>query len=548
MNELKHDLMQKFKPSDRFEPSIEKQLPIKQLSIEDDILLTLDRNAFARDGDRILFSRAFRRLQHKAQVFSNESGDHFRTRLTHTLEVSQISRSLARYLQADEYLTEAIAIGHDIGHTPFGHQGERVLDDVMMGEDDLGLIKCHFDFGGFKHNYNSLRVLDIVQSKFEKHDGLNLSWQVLEGILKHTKVKRHSSRNNKAKSWNIDLFISNPSLKDRLYLIYGHSVTLEGQIVTIADEIAQRQHDIDDGLRYTKLRMEVDTVYRDIIKICQEIIKDETLATKEQYIKAIELLNELKKKLTANCESKNSLFKNDSLVRDIIEYFILDVFNYSREVIQNGVQLINDGDRRILDKKIIDFSPIGKMFNDKLEALVKNRILNSYEVNKFDGKSRFIVRQLFKAYYTNPLQMPSYALYRLEGNLNRKADTCKIKLLLEDGTKTEMKKIDFKTMDRAIVKPLISSLKLEKINVNVEVPDDSKDLFEELADEKEISKQFYCKLKELNDGKDDNSNQSVFLKCLLGNHYMYLATICDYISGMSDNYAKKEYKELYLVD
>ncbi len=103
-------------------------------------------------------------------------------------------------------------------------------------------------------------------------------------------------------------------------------------------------------------------------------------------------------------------------------------------------------------------------------------------------------------------------------------------------------------MDRAIVKPLISSLKLEKINVNVEVPDDSKDLFEELADEKEISKQFYCKLKELNDGKDDNSNQSVFLKCLIENHYMYLATICDYISGMSDNYAKKEYKELYLVD
>ena len=542
MNELKHDLMQKFKPADRFKPSIEKQL-----SIEDDILLTLDRNEFARDGDRILFSRAFRRLQHKAQVFSNESGDHFRTRLTHTLEVSQISRSLARYLQADEYLAEAIAIGHDIGHTPFGHQGERVLDDVMMGEDDLGLIKCHFDFGGFKHNYNSLRVLDIVQSKFEKQDGLNLSWQVLEGILKHTKVKRTSSRNNKAKSWDIDLFISNPSLKDRLYLIYDHSVTLEGQIVAIADEIAQRQHDIDDGLRYTKLRMEVNKVYEDIIKICQEII-DEALATKEQCTKAIQLLRDLKTKLTVNSESKNRLFKNDSLVRDIIEYFIFDVLNYSRGVIQNGVKLINDGDRRILDKKIIDFSPIGKKFNDKLEAIVKNRILNSYKINKFDGKSRFIIRQLFKAYYTNPLQMPSYALYRLEGNLNQKADTCKIKLLLEDGNKTEMKKIDFKIMGRAIVKPLISSLKLEKINVNVEVPVDLKYLFGESSDEKEISKQFYCKLKELNGGKDDNSNQAVFLKCLIDNHYMYLATICDYISGMSDNYAKKEYKELYMSD
>ncbi len=391
-----------------------------------------------------------------------------------------------------------------------------------------------------------MRVLDIVQSKFEKHDGLNLSWQVLEGILKHTKVKRYSSRNNKAK-WDIDLFISNPSLKDRLYLIYDHSVTLEGQIVAIADEIAQRQHDIDDGLRYTKLRMEVNTVYNDIINICQEIIKDETLATKEQYTKAIKLLSDLKIKLTANRDSKNSLFKNDSLVRDIIEYFILDVFNYSRGVIQNGVKLINDVDRRILDKKIIDFSPIGKMFNDKLEALVKNRILNSYEVNKFDGKSRFIVRQLFKAYYTNPLQMPSYALYRLERNLKQKADTCKIKLLLEKGNTTEMKGINFKTMDRAIVKALISSLKLEKINVNVEVPVDLKYLFEESSDEKEISK-FYYKLKELNAGMDDNSNQAVFLRCLIDNHYMYLATICDYISGMSDNYAKKEYKELYMVD
>lgn len=542
MNDLKHDLIQKFEPSDRFNQSIEEHLPI-----EDDILSTIDRSEFARDRDRILFSRAFRRLQHKTQVFSNESGDHFRTRLTHTLEVSQISRSLARYLQADEYLVEAIAIGHDIGHTPFGHQGERVLDDVMMGEDDLGLIKCHFDFGGFRHNYNILRVLDIVQSKFENHDGLNLSWQVLEGILKHTKVKRHSSRNNKAKSWDIDLFISNPSLKDRLYLRYDHSVTLEGQIVAIADEIAQRQHDIDDGLRYTKLRMEVDIVYKDIIKICQEIIKDETLATKEQYTKAIKLLRDLEIKLTANRDSKNSLFKNDSLVRDIIEYFILDVFNYSRGVIQNGVKLINDVDRRILDKKIIYFSPIGKMFNDKLEALVKNRILNSYEVNKFDGKSRFIVRQLFKAYYTNPLQMPSYALYRLERNLKQKADTCKIKLLLEKGNTTEMKGINFKTMDRAIVKALISSLKLEKINVNVEVPVDLKYLFEESSDEKEISK-FYYKLKELNAGMDDNSNQTVFLRCLIDNHYMYLATICDYISGMSDNYAKKEYKELYMVD
>lgn len=544
MNELKHDLMQKFEPSDRCKPSIEKELPI-----EDDVLPTIDRNEFARDRDRILFSRAFRRLQHKAQVFSNETGDHFRTRLTHTLEVSQISRSLARYLQADEYLAEAIAIGHDIGHTPFGHQGERVLDDVMMGIDNLGLIKNHFDFGGFKHNYNSLRVLDIGQSKFEHDDGLNLSWQVLEGILKHTKVKRPGSCTSQTKSWDIERFISNPSLKERLYLMYDHSVTLEGQIVAIADEIAQRQHDIDDGLRNEKLRMEVNAVYKNIIDICQEIIDDETTATKEQCTKEIKLLNDLKIKLSANSKSKKNLFKKDSLVRDIIEYFILDVRNNALKIIQNGVQLENDENRRILklDQKIVDFSTIGQKFNDELEELVKNRILNSYEVNKFDGKSRFIIRQLFKAYYTNPLQMPSYALYRLEKSL-QEADTCKIKLILENGKTTEMKGINFDTMNRAKVKALISSLKLEEINTNVEVPEKLKYLFREVNDEKEVKDVFYLELKNLNDGKEDNSKEAAFLKCLLENHYMYLATICDYISGMSDNYAKKEYKELYLVD
>jgi len=207
-----------------------------------------------------------------------------------------------------------------------------------------------------------------------------------------------------------------------------------------------------------------------------------------------------------------------------------------------------------LDKKIIDFSPIGKMFNDELEALIKNRILNSYEVNKFDGKSRFIIRQLFKAYYTNPLQMPSYALYRLEKNLKQKADNCKIKLLLEKRNTTKIVDVNFKTMDRAIVKVLISSLKLEKINVNVEVPEELKHLFKKENDKKEdknkkeFNDEFYQKLRDLNEGKGDNSNQAIFLKCLIENHYMYLATICDYISGMSDNYAKKEYKELYLVD
>lgn len=236
---MKHELKQQFQKSDRLNNKIEEKLPLKCQILND-----TERSEFARDRDRILFSRPFRRLQHKAQVFSNEKGDHYRTRLTHTLEVCQISRSLARYLDANEDLAEAIALGHDIGHAPFGHQGERVLDEVMSGEDNLGLIKYPLNLGGFNHNYNSIRILDVVQSKYENYEGLNLSWQVLEGILKHTKTKS---------KWDIKRFVNNESLIGKLHLDSKFSVTLEGQIVEVADEIAQRQHDIDDGLRNKEL-------------------------------------------------------------------------------------------------------------------------------------------------------------------------------------------------------------------------------------------------------------------------------------------------------
>lgn len=541
----KHSLAQQFKETDRFNLSVENQL-----TIQNDSIPTFERSEFARDRDRILFSRAFRRLQHKAQVFSNETGDHYRTRLTHTLEVSQISRSLAINLQADEYLAEAIAVGHDIGHTPFGHQGERVLDEIMMGKDNLGTIKYHFDFGGFKHNFNSLRVLDVGQLKFDNCDGLNLSWQVLEGILKHTKTKRTGADKSKVKSWDIKNFISHSSLEERFYLEYNHSVTLEGQIVAIADEIAQRQHDIDDGLRNEKLKMDIDVVYSDILKICQEIVDNSEVKSQQHLTEELKSLSNLKEKLSRNLKSSNRLFKNDSLIRDIIEYFIIDVSNNTFYSIQAGIELTDDNDRKILkvDKKVVDFSPIGHEFNDRLETLVKNRILNSYEINKFDGKSSFIIRQLFKAYYTNPLQMPSYALYRLQKELIQNAKTCKIKLLLENEKTADMENIDFKTMNRAKVKALLNSLKLKELSNNIEIPDGLEDLFQESDIKDGIYTKFDQKLRDLNERKVDDFKEAAFLKCILENHHMYLISICDYIAGMSDNYAKKEYKELYLVD
>ncbi|MDI3486084.1 MAG: dGTPase [Methanolobus sp.] len=543
---MKHKLKQEFQPSDRLNKEVEKKLPLSCKILDD-----IERSPFSNDRDRILFSRPFRRLQHKAQVFSNETGDHYRTRLTHTLEVSQIARSLARYLDANEDLVEAIALGHDIGHTPFGHQGERVLDEVMSGEDKLGLIKYPLNFGGFKHNFNGLRVLDVVQSKFEDYEGLNLSWQVLEGILKHTKIKRHKDCEEHENCWDIKRFVSNQSLIERLYMKYEFSVTLEGQIVAIADEIAQRQHDIDDGLRNKELGFQLSKLYEEIDNIIDSIIlktSQHADVNKEHLDDLIELLTRLKYNLLESKENTN-LLKTDYLVRNIIEYFILDVYANSRVNIFTNQKLIQDGERNILQANVVDFSPLGKQLNKELEKVVKYRILNSYEVNKFDGKSRFIIRQLFKAFYTNPLQMPSYALDRLAKELKQ---NCKIKtvVLTIENESISLDSIDFNKLSRSEVKILISSLKLENLNGYLEAPPKLKSILRTPENEHGINEEFYRVLKPINSLESDKIDTDIekLLKCLVENHYAYLSTICDYIAGMSDNYAKNEYKKLYLVE
>lgn len=173
------------------------------------------RTAYQRDRDRIVHSTAFRRMEYKTQVFLPHEGDHFRTRLTHTLEVAQISRSMARNLGLNEDLAEAIALVHDLGHTPFGHAGEDILDSLMT------------DSGGFNHNLQSLRVVDFLEQRYPEHPGLNLTYEVREGIVKHESKHKTIPQEFSA----------------------GERPTLEAQLVDIADEIAYNAHDIDDGLR-----------------------------------------------------------------------------------------------------------------------------------------------------------------------------------------------------------------------------------------------------------------------------------------------------------
>ena len=199
------------------------------------------RPAFQRDRDRIVHSRAFRRLKHKTQVFVPHLADHPRTRLTHTLEVAQAGRTIARALALNEDLVEATALGHDLGHTAFGHTGETVLKEILAGQ--VSEVSLPPDVvaaaGTFKHNYQSLRVVDLLEHRYER-PGLGLTDQVREGILKHT-------------SWSEDFDFPLPNPEG---LALADACHFEGQVVAVADEIAQQTHDLEDGIRAGSVRLD----------------------------------------------------------------------------------------------------------------------------------------------------------------------------------------------------------------------------------------------------------------------------------------------------
>lgn len=205
------------------------------------------RSAFQRDRDRIIHSTAFRRLQYKTQVFLRHEGSHYRTRLTHSLEVSQITRSVARHLRLNEDLAEAVALAHDLGHTPFGHAGERALNYAME------------PFGGFDHNLQALRVVTILENRYAAHDGMNLTWETLEGILKHNgPLPEHPPVNLGFIPQEFDL---QP---------FTHA-SLEAQVAAIADDVAYNAHDIDDAVRAGLIEPEtlidlplVGPIYREV--------------------------------------------------------------------------------------------------------------------------------------------------------------------------------------------------------------------------------------------------------------------------------------------
>jgi dGTPase len=322
------------------------------------------RTEYARDRDRIIHSRAFRRLKHKTQVFVPYEGDHFRTRLTHTIEVSQIARSAARFLNLNEDLTEAIALGHDLGHTPFGHSGERVLDRLLR--------ESHPDAGGFKHNYQSVRVVDRLEKRYEE-PGLNLTHDVREGILKHTTWKR-----------------SFPfPLEFRDGLRFDSGGTLEAQVVNWCDEIAQQTHDLEDGLPLAE----------------------------EEAIESLEISRLVR---AARPAERDRTVRRSSLIRGMIAVLTADLVETSRARIEQWLEQsgISTPDafyarRDRLPADLAGFSQRGQLFYRELKDFVYRHIIHSFPVSRYDGHARRALTGIFQAYRDNPRLLPDYVLLGL---------------------------------------------------------------------------------------------------------------------------------------
>ena len=317
------------------------------------------RSAFQRDRDRIIHSAAFRRLEYKTQVFVNHEGDMFRTRLTHSIEVAQISRTIARALGLNEDLVEAIALAHDLGHTPFGHAGQDALN------------ACLRDHGGFEHNLQSLRVVEVLEERYADFPGLNLTYETREGILKHC------SRANARELG---------PLGERF--LNGGQPSLEAQVANLADEIAYNNHDVDDGLRAGLL--DIDTL-AEAVFFCEQY---ETVRARWPALSGRRIVHET--------------------IRAMINRQATDLLDTSRAAIETARPDSPD-DVRGRREPLICFS--ASMFEQhrELKRLLRRRLYRHYRVHRMSMKAQRIVKALFHAFFDDPRSLPHDAQGRMEG-------------------------------------------------------------------------------------------------------------------------------------
>ncbi len=313
------------------------------------------RSPFQRDRDRVIHCHAFRRLEYKTQVFVYHEGDHYRTRLTHSIEVAQISRTIARALGLNEDLSEAIALAHDLGHPPFGHSGEKVLNRLMK------------DAGGFEHNAHSLRLVDELEKRYPGFNGLNLTWETRDGIAKH--------------STEHDTQLPGRDLDD------GLSACLEAQIVDLADEIAYNNHDIDDGLSSRML----DPL----------------------TLNGLEIWRTNMEKVRARGETVDEKILTYQTIIGIINAQVTDLVSLvSTRIREEEIVSLEDVRRR--KGPIAGFSPEMARMNRELKAFLMKNLYHHYRVIRMADKAERIISELFGAYAREPKLLPPGNYTRIE--------------------------------------------------------------------------------------------------------------------------------------
>ena len=298
------------------------------------------RSEYQRDRDRIVHSTAFRRLEYKTQVFINHEGDHFRTRLTHSLEVAQIARSVARSLNLDEDLTEAIALAHDLGHTPFGHTGQEALNACMR------------PYGGFEHNLQSLRVVDLLEQRYAAFDGLNLTYEAREGILKHCSLKNARALGDVGERF-----------------IKRQRPSLEAQLANLADEIAYNNHDVDDGLRSGLLSLDQLAEVKIFARHLKAVNKDHPRLAGRRLV--------------------------HETVRRMIDTLVTDLVRASSENVRRHAPDTLEAVRRA--PPLIAFSPRIQEESLALKRFLRDNLYRHYRVARMSHKARRVVVDLFGA-------------------------------------------------------------------------------------------------------------------------------------------------------
>jgi len=307
------------------------------------------RNPYQRDRDRIIHSTAFRRLEYKTQVFVNHEGDHYRTRLTHSIEVAQIARSICRSMQLHEDLAEAVALAHDLGHTPFGHSGQDALNAVMEA------------YGGFEHNRQSLRIVEKLEHKYAAFTGLNLSYEAREGIVKH-----HSAYDT-------------PSNRDLSRFNLHEQPAMEAQIGNLADEIAYNNHDIDDGYRAGMLSID--------------------------DLKQLALFGRFYAQVEAEYPDVPERLKVNETVRHMINFLIVDVIDETgRRIRELNVNSFDDV--RAATTPLVAFSQPTRKMNGELKKFLYKKMYRHYRVARMANKAERILREIFEVYMQSPAMLP----------------------------------------------------------------------------------------------------------------------------------------------